>query len=103
MVKKEGGLPFAQEWSYVSGSGSTPACKSGIFDHHKIGVSGYTVLPSNKVDPLKHALVNTGAPIAVSVDASNWFMYSSGVYTPDGEGEFHVNHAVTLMAYQNPM
>eukprot|EP00418_Pyrodinium_bahamense_P023815 CAMPEP_0179133134 /NCGR_PEP_ID=MMETSP0796-20121207/63301_1 /TAXON_ID=73915 /ORGANISM="Pyrodinium bahamense, Strain pbaha01" /LENGTH=109 /DNA_ID=CAMNT_0020832091 /DNA_START=16 /DNA_END=342 /DNA_ORIENTATION=- len=69
-------------------------------------MAGYTVLPSNKQHPLMEALVTTGGPVAVSVDATNWFMYAGGIYSDRGffsdGGNFNVNHAVTLMAYKKP-
>jgi len=100
MVMQHGGLPFAVEWSY---SGADEMCKKDVFNNHKINMAGYTVLPSNKFNPLVEALVSTGGPIAVSVDASNWFMYSQGVYSDTATGgDFTVNHAVTLMGYRMP-
>eukprot|EP00411_Alexandrium_monilatum_P050018 CAMPEP_0175453246 /NCGR_PEP_ID=MMETSP0095-20121207/63841_1 /TAXON_ID=311494 /ORGANISM="Alexandrium monilatum, Strain CCMP3105" /LENGTH=57 /DNA_ID=CAMNT_0016753853 /DNA_START=1 /DNA_END=171 /DNA_ORIENTATION=- len=53
-----GGLPFAAEWPYESGThGSTPACKSHLFPSAQVAITGYTTLPANKVSPLKQALV----------------------------------------------
>uniref|UniRef100_A0A7S2F012 Peptidase C1A papain C-terminal domain-containing protein n=1 Tax=Alexandrium andersonii TaxID=327968 RepID=A0A7S2F012_9DINO len=98
MVMANGGLPFAVEWGYA---GSDETCRQDVFKNHRINMASYTVLPSNKASPLQEALVTSGGPIAVSVDATNWFMYSIGVYT-DGVGDFTVNHAVTLMGYQMP-
>mmetsp|Transcript_84962 Transcript_84962/g.263056 ORF Transcript_84962/g.263056 Transcript_84962/m.263056 type:complete len:182 (-) Transcript_84962:74-619(-) len=100
-----GGLPFAAEWPYESGRhGSAPACKSHLFPRAQIAITGYTTLPANKVSPLKQALVQTGGPIAVSVDATHWFAYSGGIFsdTDVGDGDFTVNHAVTLVAYKEP-
>lgn len=106
MVMGTGGLPFASEWKYTSGmTGQTPACRPEVFANHRIGITGYEVLPSNKVHPLKAALVQSGGPIAVSVDASLWFSYAMGIFsdtTMGREGDFQVNHAVTLVAYQEP-
>lgn len=98
MLQEKGGIPFAVEWSYT---GTDPACREEIFASHKIGISGFNVLPSNRLSPLREALVNSGGPVAVSVDATNWFLYGQGVYE-DGKGEFTVNHAVTLMGYKMP-
>mmetsp|Transcript_73739 Transcript_73739/g.203536 ORF Transcript_73739/g.203536 Transcript_73739/m.203536 type:complete len:413 (+) Transcript_73739:74-1312(+) len=106
MVMRRGGLPFAAEWSYESGrTGQTAACREEVFASHRIGMAGYTVLPSNRQQPLMEALVTTGGPVAVSVDATNWFMYAGGIYSDrafHNSGDFNVNHAVTLMAYKKP-
>jgi cathepsin L len=44
------------------------------------------------------ALVTEG-PIAVSVDASTWRAYSSGVYSGCNTETPDINHAVTLVGY----
>jgi len=98
MLQDNGGLPFASEWGYEA---RAQECRREVFEHHKIGIRGFTVLPSNKLHPLQDALVTTGGPVAISVDASNWYMYYDGVYS-DGPGDFAVNHAVTLMGYKMP-
>mmetsp|Transcript_21628 Transcript_21628/g.57703 ORF Transcript_21628/g.57703 Transcript_21628/m.57703 type:complete len:415 (-) Transcript_21628:207-1451(-) len=103
MIKERGGIPMAIEWPYESGFGSTPECKDHVFQKAAIGITGYEVLPANKLHPLMQALYESGGAIAVSVDATNWGMYSGGIYSDsDYGGDFTVNHAVTLIAYQTP-
>jgi len=102
MIKARG-MPLAVTWSYTSGMGGTPSCRDDVFSTVRLGITGYTVLPSNKLDPLKEALFTTGAPIVVSVDATSWSFYSGGVYSDTSggrKGEFEVNHAVTLTGFQ---
>lgn len=103
---KERGLPLAVEWAYGSRFGQRDqACKEEVFQKASLRIGGYEVLPSNKLHPLMQALYESGGPIAVSVDATHWFMYSGGIFsdTSNGKtGSFTVNHAVTLMAYQTP-
>mmetsp|Transcript_2993 Transcript_2993/g.9377 ORF Transcript_2993/g.9377 Transcript_2993/m.9377 type:complete len:414 (+) Transcript_2993:68-1309(+) len=104
MVKQRG-LPLAVDWSYVSGSGSTPKCKDEIFQKAALGITGYKVLPSNKHNPLMEALVQEGAPIVISADASGWAFYMGGIYSDvanGAAGQFTVNHAVTLTGFQVP-
>mmetsp|Transcript_51865 Transcript_51865/g.157255 ORF Transcript_51865/g.157255 Transcript_51865/m.157255 type:complete len:413 (-) Transcript_51865:18-1256(-) len=104
MVKQRG-MPLAVDWSYVSGSGSTPQCKEEIFSNAALGIKGYKVLPSNKANPLMEALVKEGAPIVVSVDAGEWAFYMGGIFsdTANGRsGSFTVNHAVVLTGFQTP-
>jgi len=98
MLQERGGLPFAAEWSYA---GYDEECQASVFNNHKIGITHFNTLPSNKLSPLMEALVSSGGPVAISVDATNWFSYSSGVYS-DFRGDFTVNHAVTLMGYKAP-
>merc|ERR1712060_52904 len=100
---KERGLPLAVTWPYKSMSGAeVPCADSHFINTMKVGIKGYTVLPPNKLDPLKDALVNSGSPIVVSADATNWNFYMSGIYsdTQFGKGDFTVNHAITLMGYK---
>jgi len=100
---QERGLPLAVKWGYSSGSGNSLACKNEVFNNLKLGIAGYEVLPSNKMSPLKRALVDSGGPIVVSVDATNWAFYAGGVFSDtDGgkPGDFTVNHAVVLMGFQ---
>jgi len=100
---RERGLPLAVEWSYKSGSGAQVACNNAVFSKIRLGITGYTLLPSNKFQPLRQALVEAGAPVVVSVDATSWAFYMGGVYSDTahgGKGEFQVNHAVTLTGYK---
>lgn len=99
---KSKGLPLAVDFDYVSGHGGhTPACNDDVFQSMRIGITGYTVLPSNELLPLKQALVETNGPIVVAIDASRWYYYTGGVFT-DVAGLFTVNHAVVLTGYQDP-
>jgi len=105
MIKERGGIPMAIEWPYESGFGSTPECKDHVFQKAAIGITGYEVLPANKLHPLMQALYESGGAIAVSVDATFWGMYSGGIFSDTSgirKGDFRLNHAVTLVAYQTP-
>lgn len=65
-----------------------------------IGFESYRILPRNSYEPLLRSLYTTG-PVGVSVAASQWFNYQSGIF--DGcEGLADgavVDHAVVLVAY----
>jgi len=99
---KEKGIPMAVDWNYASGAtGATPKCREDVLKAPRVGITGYEVLPSNKLFPLKEALVVSGGPMAVALDATDLFYYQSGILT-DGSGRFTVNHAVTLTGYQEP-
>jgi len=103
---KERGLPLAMSWPYRSFDGSTPACKDSVFEQALIGIGGWTVLPSNQLNPLKRALYDTGGPIAVTAAASGWAYYERGIYSDVSDkkpsGDFVVNHAVVLTGYKDP-
>eukprot|EP00927_Polykrikos_kofoidii_P009241 TRINITY_DN1383_c0_g2_i1.p1 TRINITY_DN1383_c0_g2~~TRINITY_DN1383_c0_g2_i1.p1 ORF type:complete len:388 (+),score=42.74 TRINITY_DN1383_c0_g2_i1:79-1242(+) len=61
------------------------------------GMTGWETLPKNEVQPLMRALVERG-PLVVSVAASDWMGYESGVF--DGcSKDAIVDHAVTLVGY----
>jgi len=61
------------------------------------GMTGWEMLPKNQLEPLMRALVERG-PVAVSVAATEWNSYESGIF--DGCGKDAViDHAVTMMAY----
>jgi len=97
MVKKRG-LPLRSAWPYKE---KDQACDNRKFSSTRVSVSGWTVLPSNKYQPLKTALVEGGGPIVITVDATNWMMYTDGIYTDNGN-EWLLNHAVVLVGYKEP-
>mmetsp|Transcript_72942 Transcript_72942/g.144551 ORF Transcript_72942/g.144551 Transcript_72942/m.144551 type:complete len:405 (+) Transcript_72942:62-1276(+) len=98
---KERGIPLAVNWNYVSGKGVMPKCREDVFKGLRVGITGQEQLPRNKFLPLKQALLESGGPVAIGVDATDWFYYAGGILT-DGKGRFNVNHAVTLTGYQEP-
>lgn len=105
MIKGKGGIPFANDMRYTSGdTGATGACRQDLFPSAQVAITGYNQLPANKFLPLKQALVESGGPVAVSVDATHWFAYDQGIFSDSdmGKGDFTVNHAVTLVGYREP-
>lgn len=103
---KERGVPLALEWPYKSFDGDSPPCRNDMFEKAPlVGIAGWTVLPSNRMDPLKQALYETQGPIVVTAAASGWAYYEKGVYSDisaDKQGDFVVNHAVVLVGYKDP-
>jgi len=60
-------------------------------------MGSWEVLPKNKYEPLMRAVVERG-PVAISVDATSWSLYSSGIF--DGcSKDAVINHAVVLVGY----
>ena len=60
-------------------------------------MSGWERLPENAYAPLLRAIVEHG-PVAISVDASKWSSYESGVFD-SCDVDAVINHAVTLIGY----
>jgi len=61
------------------------------------GMQGWEKLPENEYEPLLRALYEHG-PVAVSVDASDWSLYESGIFD-SCQQDAVVNHAVTMIGY----
>jgi len=60
--------------------------------------TGFVKLPENDYAALATAVATLG-PMAVSVDASEWFAYSSGVFTGCPTSRIDINHAVQAVGY----
>jgi cathepsin L len=84
-------------YSPIVYNGTTLPCTAG--DGTPVAtIGGYVQLPSNNYTALMNA-VSTVGPIAVSVAASSWFSYTSGVFSlPLGRSP-DINHLVVLMGY----
>jgi len=67
-------------------------------DTPRATISGYTKLEENNYEQLMYAVATVG-PIAVSVDASNWHSYSSGIFNGCNQSSPDINHAVVLIGY----
>ena len=66
-----------------------------------VNIEDYANLPTNDYLSLMNAIAKTG-PVAVSVAASPWKSYESGVFQMDGgftEDNLDVNHAVVMVGY----
>jgi len=95
-VKQTG---IASEWvyPYVSHGGDDFQCdKKKSSPYAKI--NGYVILPTNQQDPLLAAIAKVG-PIAISVDASRWHFYSTGVFDDCNQTNPDIDHAVQLVGY----
>jgi hypothetical protein len=77
--------------SLASGSGDAGDV---VMAGHTLGLTGFTTLPTNKYMPLIEALMQ--GPVGITVAASGWSSYSSGVFN---DCDPTVNHAVLLMGY----
>jgi len=94
------GIPLESEVGYV---GQTQQCENTNADgpyssNKRVMLSGWNQLPSNKLQPLQQALTTEG-PAVVSVDANNWFDYTSGVFDGCDKENPVLGHAVLLVGY----
>lgn len=93
------GIPLESEVPYNAQTGQCENTnRDGPWSSDKrVMVSSWNQLPSNKLQPLKQAVTNEG-PTVVSVDANNWFDYTSGIF--DGcDKDAVLGHAVLLVGY----
>lgn len=61
-------------------------------------INGYVQLPTNNYTALLNAIAHVG-PIAISVDASAWSAYSSGIFNGCNQANPDIDHAVVLVGY----
>jgi len=85
------------QYPYTSYYGQDENCKTDL-EGQVAGITGYHMNTPNNYTELMNAVATVG-PIAVSVDASNWGSYESGIYDGCGDSSSDINHAVTLVGY----
>ena len=95
-----GGIVSEWTYPYVSWSGTDFACK---FPGNKtvkpvVKLSNFSVITPNSYDALMDAVATQG-PVTISVDASTWHLYESGVYDGCNQTAPTIDHAVQLMGY----
>lgn len=91
------GLALESDYPYKSGGGRDFTCKNPL-PAVAATVTGFVKLPSNQYAPLMQAVATIG-PIAISVDASAWSSYESGVFTGCSQKNPDIDHAVQLVGY----
>jgi cathepsin L len=86
-----------QEWTYpyTSYTGNSGTCQT--ITEPVINISGYTKVAHNDADAVAHALAHAG-PLAISVDASHWSDYETGVYSGCSYN-ISMDHAVQAVGY----
>lgn len=90
------GLALADDYKGYA-SGGDGKCKSASRDKQSAVVEDWVRLPENNLEHLLDA-VSAKGPVVVSVDASGWQGYESGVF--DGcDKDATVNHAVVVVGY----
>lgn len=97
-IVANGGI--AQEWTYSYSSyfGVSGTCQYNVNKTVPVvKLAGYTSVMRNDVGAVMDAVATAG-PLAISVDASMWFEYESGVYT-GCHYNISMDHAVQLVGY----
>eukprot|EP01094_Clydonella_sp_ATCC50884_P011224 TRINITY_DN2101_c0_g1_i1.p1 TRINITY_DN2101_c0_g1~~TRINITY_DN2101_c0_g1_i1.p1 ORF type:complete len:389 (+),score=82.54 TRINITY_DN2101_c0_g1_i1:38-1168(+) len=98
-IMEQGGIPSEWTYPYVSYHGKDFECKvDATKTPAAANVTGYTKVPTNQIDPLMQAVAMNG-PIAISVDASAWSPYESGVFDGCNQTNPVIDHAVQLVGY----
>jgi len=94
-----GGLTSEWMYSYNSYSGKNFQCHFSDSSIKPIAkLSSYVTLPSNQYSPVMSAVAYNG-PLIISVDASAWFEYESGVFDGCNQTNPDIDHAVQLVGY----
>ncbi len=97
-VASSEGLLEEFQYSYSSFYGVESSCSIPPAGVPKAHIDGYVKLPSNDYKSLMNAVAKIG-PIAISVDASSWHAYSSGIFNGCNQVNPDINHAVVLVGY----
>jgi len=96
-IAKSGGMLEEYMYGYGAYYGTVTACQLPA-GPAKATIGGYVQLPANELAPFMEALATKG-PVAISVDASSWHAYSSGVYDGCNQSQPDIDHAVVAVGY----
>jgi len=92
-----GGLSLESSYPYRSGDGANYPCNMANFKP-VVKVGNFTVLPTNVAAPVIEHIATKG-PLSISVDASTWSGYESGVFDGCDNQSPDIDHAVQLVGY----
>jgi len=97
-VTKSKGLYQEYQYSYASYYGKNYDCAIPSTGAPVATINGYVYLPENNQTALMNAVAQVG-PIAISVDASTFSAYKSGIFNGCNQKQPDINHAVVLVGY----
>jgi len=97
-VSKSNGVYLESEIPYKSGSGKDYPCEETLETKASATITGFVRLPLNDYASLMNAIATIG-PLTVSVDATTWSSYDSGIFNGCNQVNPDSNHAVTLVGY----
>jgi len=92
-MRAAGGVALETEYAYHA---KDETCKDKQVNKVNVEVDGFNFLQPNSLEDVLEAIQS--GPVTISVDATNWHLYKSGIFTPSDCGA-EVNHAVTLVGY----
>lgn len=95
-----GGITDIWSYPYLSGvKYKTLDCLSEeIMPLFVASISGFAQLPANDGLALATAIATAG-PVAVALDADDWYVYSSGIFDSCNKTHPDINHAVLVVGY----
>jgi len=96
-IMQMGGLSSEWTYGYSSYFGDNGQCNTTRFKS-VAKITGYVNLPMNDAGPIMNHLLTTG-PLAVSVDASSWGSYETGVFDGCNQTNPDLDHAVQLVGF----
>jgi len=86
------------QYPYLSYNGTNQECYTPQFKPIIGKISDYVKLQANDYTALMNAIATIG-PVTISVDASTWHSYESGIYSGCNSTNPDINHAVVLEGY----
>ena len=96
-VSNSDGIREEFQYPYTSYYGENYACAMPAAASVAT-INGYVQLPANNYTALMNAVAQIG-PVAVSVDASTFHAYKSGIHDGCNQANPDINHAVVLEGY----
>jgi len=96
-INQMGGLTTEWMYPYTSYYGTNFQCHANT-TNPVVQLDNYVDLPSNHLEPILNHVGAVG-PLAVTVDASSWSSYETGVYNGCNQTNPDLDHAVQLVGY----
>jgi len=96
-IIKTGGLQSEWTYPYISYFGKNDTCQFSS-SYSMVRLASYTTLPSNMYAPVLTAIAELG-PMIISVEASHWVNYESGVFNGCNQTNPDLDHNVQLVGY----
>jgi cathepsin L len=93
-IVSAGGIASKQDMPYEAETGTCPT----TLPKFVAGIKGFKQVEPNSYEALMDAIANHG-PLSVSVDASNWESYRSGIFDGCNQENPDINHGVQLVGY----
>ncbi len=97
-VSNSEGILQEYQYPYTSYYADEYKCQVNDLAAPVATINGYVQLPANNYTALMNAIAHVG-PIAISVDASAWSPYHSGVFAGCNQANPDIDHAVVLVGY----